>query len=399
MSDTSSTLGADARASTPSVNAPVAGRLSSAPGDRRGTHRVVSVAPMMERTDRHLRTMLRLISRHVALYTEMVTMGAVIHGDRDKLIGFSEHEHPLIIQLGGDDPKQLAEAAKIAVERGYDEVNLNVGCPSPRVSSGNFGASLMGRPEVVRDCVAAMRDAVDVPVTVKHRIGIDDIDTYEHMLRFVDIVSEAGSDRFTVHARKAWLQGLSPKQNRTVPPLRYDEVYRLKRERPELCIEINGGIRTTAETTAHLEHVDAVMIGRAAYETPYVFADMDHLYFGAHHAAQTGSAEAPVPPSREEVIAAYLPYVEARMQDGAKFMTVARHALTLFAGMPGTKRFKRHLTENGVGKGAGPHVLEQALALVPPAVRASRGAAGDAAVREEFENGRRRRPLEETAAG
>ena len=217
---------------------------------------------MMDRTDRHFRRLLRLISRHTLLYTEMVTSRAILHGDRERLLGFDPSERPLALQLGGDDPDQLSECARIANDLGYDEVNLNVGCPSDRVQSGNFGVCLMRTPERVAECVAAMRAAVELPVTVKHRIGVDELDRYEDMLGFVDVVAAAGCDRFTVHARKAWLHGLSPKQNRDVPPLRHADVHRLARERPELIIEINGGLRSLDQVDAELEHVDAVMLGR-----------------------------------------------------------------------------------------------------------------------------------------
>lgn len=319
--------------------------------DIRGTVRPVSVAPMMERTDRHYRQFLRQISRHTLLYTEMVTTGAILHGDREYLIGFDPAEHPVALQLGGDDPADMTACARIAEDFGYDEVNINVGCPSDRVQKGNFGACLMAQPEVVAGCVAAMRDAVDIPVTVKHRIGIDDIDQYEHMLRFVDIVAQAGADRFSVHARKAWLQGLSPKENRNVPPLRYDEVYRLKQERPELVIEINGGVTTAEAIAAHLEHVDAVMIGRAAYDNPYLFATVDRDHFGDDHPIAT----------RRQVAEAMVPYVDTWTARGLKPARIVRHMFHLFAGLPGTRAWKRHLTEQGCQLGRGGDVILEAL--------------------------------------
>ncbi|MDP6945861.1 MAG: tRNA dihydrouridine(20/20a) synthase DusA, partial [Myxococcota bacterium] len=232
---------------------------------RRGQVRPLSVAPMMQRTDRHFRVLIRQVTRHTLLYTEMLTANAIIHGDRRLLLDFDEVEHPVSLQLGGDDPTAMAEAARIGVDYGYDEINLNVGCPSNRVKNGCFGASLMRYPDKVAAIVDAMRGAVSVPVTVKHRIGIDELDRYEDMAHFVSVVREAGADRFSVHARKAWLEGLSPKENRTVPPLRYEDVYALKREFPGLAIEINGGVTTLNEVVDHLEHVDAVMVGRAAY--------------------------------------------------------------------------------------------------------------------------------------
>ncbi len=251
----------------------------------RGETRAVSVAPMMDRTDRHFRYFMRQITRRTLLYTEMVTMNAILHGDRESLLGYSEEEHPIALQLGGDDPGKLAECAKIAEDWGYDEVNLNVGCPSDRVQKGRFGACLMAYPDVVARSVEAMREACGLAVTVKHRIGVDDLDQYEDMKRFVETVARAGCDRFSVHARKAWLQGLSPKENREVPPLRYEDVYRLKDEFRDLKIEINGGIKTLAETKTHLERVDAVMIGRAAYDNPYVFAEVDREIFGDQRCA------------------------------------------------------------------------------------------------------------------
>ena len=230
----------------------------------------VSIAPMMKRTDRHFRYFMRGISKHALLYTEMVTTGALIHGPRERLLRYHADEHPISLQLGGDDPNELRLCARMAEDAGYDEVNLNVGCPSDRVQNGQFGACLMKRPERVAEAVVAMKAEVRIPVTVKHRIGVDDLDQYEDMLNFVDIVSKAKADRFSVHARKAWLQGLNPKENREIPPLRYDEVYELKRVRPDLEIEINGGIKTIESMTSHLEHVDAVMIGRAVYEKSLV---------------------------------------------------------------------------------------------------------------------------------
>ncbi len=302
----------------------------------RGTLCPLSVAPMMDCTDRHFRWLMRQITRHTLLYTEMVTMQAIAHGDREQLLGYSPIEHPVALQLGGDDPKLLAECARIAEGMGYDEVNLNVGCPSDRVASGNFGACLMAAPERVAACVAAMRAAVSVPVTVKHRIGIDDMDSYEHMRRFVDIVAGAGCDRFSVHARKAVLGGLSPKENRTIPPLRYPEVYRLKSELPHLTIEINGGIRTLDAADVHLQHVDAVMLGRAAYDEPYLFAHVDARYFADEHAV----------PSRAEVATRYAEYAERWLAEHPRqrFTLLARHALGLFTGQPNAREYRRLLS-------------------------------------------------------
>ena len=321
----------------------------------RGVLRALSVAPMMARTDRHFRVFMRKITRHTLLYTEMVTMNAIIHGDREHLLGFDPVEGPLALQLGGNDPAKLAECARIAQDRGYDEVNLNVGCPSDRVQSGQFGACLMAQPDLVARCVEAMRAAVTLPITVKHRIGIDELDRYEDMRHFVDVVAAAGSDRFTVHARKAWLQGLSPKENRSVPPLRYEDVYRIKAERPELMFEINGGICSLESTLKHLERVDAVMIGRAAYDNPYLFARADRDVFGA-------STE---PPSRREVVEAMYPYIERVTSQGVKLNKLTRHMVTLFKGQPGTGFWKRYISEHAHLPGAGIEVLEAALAGVP----------------------------------
>ncbi|MFK7986815.1 MAG: tRNA dihydrouridine(20/20a) synthase DusA [Sandaracinaceae bacterium] len=329
----------------------------------RATEMPLSVAPMMDRTDRHYRFFVRQITRRTLLYTEMVTTGALVHGDRAHHLDYDEEEHPIALQLGGDDPEALAECAKMGEDWGYDEININVGCPSDRVQRGCFGVSLMGRPERVAECVAAMRRRVDVPVTVKHRIGFDDIDRYEDMLRFVDIVAEAESDRFTVHARKAWLEGLSPKQNRNVPPLRYDEVHRLKRERPHLFVEINGGIKTLDQVAEQLEHVDAVMLGRAAYDDPYLFADADRRFFDDDRDV----------PSRHEVIERMVDYADRWVKDGGRLHHATRHLMNLFSGMPGARAFRRHLAENATRKGAGADVLREALAKVPTEARKRAG--------------------------
>lgn len=317
----------------------------------------LSVAPMMQRTDRHFRFLLRAISPSTLLWTEMVTARAILHGDLEHLLGFDASEHPLVLQTGGDDPQELAQVAKIAQEWGYDEINLNVGCPSERVKSGNFGACLMLQPELVADCVEAMRQASDLIVTVKHRIGVDEVDSYEDMRRFVAQVDRTGAcQRFTVHARKAWLSGLSPKENRTIPPLRYEEVYRLKREFPSLLVEINGGVKTLDEVEAHLEHVDAVMIGRAAYDDPYMFHEADRRFYG----------ETVAPPTRAEVVARMLPYIEERLSHDphCKLHHITRHMTSLYGGLRGAKLWRRYLSEHHNRPGAGPEVLEQALALV-----------------------------------
>ncbi|BAW95822.1 dihydrouridine synthase A [[Synechococcus] sp. NIES-970] len=310
---------------------------------------------MMDRTDRHFRYLMRQITRRTLLYTEMITTQAIIHGDRPKLLDFDPAEHPISLQLGGDNPKELAACAKVGEDWGYDEINLNVGCPSPRVQQGNFGACLMTQPELVADCVAAMQRAVNIPVTVKHRIGVDEQDSYADLCRFIEIVSATGCDRFSVHARKAWLQGLSPKENRTVPPLRYEDVYQLKQDFPHLWIEINGGITELEQIQAHLTQVDAVMVGRAAYDNPYLFATVDRDIYG----------EAIQPKSRHEIVEAMLPYIERSTKAGVKLHSISRHMLALFLGQPGTKAWKRYITEEARGFTVGREIIEQALALVP----------------------------------
>ncbi len=314
----------------------------------------VCVAPMMEWTDRHCRFFLRQISRQCLLYTEMVTTGAVIHGDRDRLIGFDPAEHPVALQLGGSDPAALAECARIAESWGYDEVNLNVGCPSDRVQSGRFGACLMAEPDLVARCVGAMRDAVSIPVTVKSRIGIDDQQEWLALKGFVDTVAETGATRFIVHARKALLSGLSPKENRDIPPLRYDLVHRLKAERPDLTILINGGIVTLDAAEGHLAELDGVMLGRAGYQNPFILADVDRRFFGGPDSMAT----------RERIVERMLPYIEREMGRGVPLKAMTRHMLGLFQAVPGAKIWRRHLSENSYRPGAGPDVVETALALV-----------------------------------
>ncbi|WP_426736601.1 tRNA dihydrouridine(20/20a) synthase DusA [Myxococcus faecalis] len=312
------------------------------------------VAPMMDWTDRNCRYFHRQISRHTLLYTEMLTTGAVLHGDRERLLGYEAAEHPVAIQLGGSEPEALAEAARIAESWGYDEVNLNVGCPSDRVQSGRFGACLMAEPELVARLVGAMRSAVSIPVTVKSRIAIDEMEEWPTLERFVRRIAAEGCTRFIVHARKAWLQGLSPKENRDVPPLRYDLVHRLKQELPHLDISINGGIKTLDAAAEHLKHVDGVMIGRAVYENPYLLAEADRRFFGATQA----------PRERHEVVEAMLPYIERSRQRGAPLSAVTRHMLGLFQGLPGARAWRRHLSENAHKPGAGPEVVVAALAKV-----------------------------------
>ncbi len=315
----------------------------------------LSVAPMMDRTDRHFRYFMRQITRRTLLYTEMVTSAAILHGDREYLLGFSPEEKPLSLQVGGDNPEELAECTRIAEDMGYDEINLNVGCPSDRVQNGNFGACLMMQPERVARGVEAMIAATSLPVTVKHRIGVDECDRYEDMVNFVRIVSEAGCQRFTVHARKAWLQGLSPKENRDIPPLRYGDVHRLKQEFPHLLVEINGGFKTLEQAREQLEFVDAVMIGRAAYDNPYLFAQVDREIYG----------EEVTPPTRHEVAEAMFAYIDEWIGKGIKLNKITRHMLQLFSGQPGSRAWRRHLTENSCRFGVGSEVVREALAKVP----------------------------------
>ncbi|AWK88737.1 tRNA dihydrouridine(20/20a) synthase DusA [Azospirillum thermophilum] len=313
----------------------------------------LSVAPMMDWTDRHCRYFHRILSKGTLLYTEMVTTGAILHGDRDRYLDFDAAEHPVALQLGGSEPAQLAACARVAEEWGYDEVNLNVGCPSDRVQSGRFGACLMAEPDLVARLVGAMRGAVSIPVTVKSRIAIDEMEEWPTLDRFIRTVSAAGCSHFIVHARKAWLKGLSPKENRDIPPLRYDLVHRLKQEHPHLTIAINGGIRTLDAAAEHLAGLDSVMIGRAAYEDPYILADADRRFFGG----QPG-------PDRQAVVQAMVPYVERQLSRGTPLSAVTRHMLGLFQGLPGARAWRRHLSENAHRPGAGPEVMLSAASLV-----------------------------------
>ena len=310
---------------------------------------------MLDWTDRHCRYFLRLLSRPTLLYTEMVTTGAALHGDRERLLAYDPAEHPLALQLGGCDLGELARCARIAADFDYDEVNLNVGCPSDRVQSGRFGACLMAEPELVADGVAAMRTTVNLPITVKTRIGIDDRDSYEALTDFVGRVASGGCEVFIIHARKSWLRGLSPKENREIPPLRYDIVYRLKRDFPDLTIILNGGLRNLDQAEDELQRVDGVMIGRAAYENPYLLADADRRFFGS---------DTPLP-SRHQVIRAFLPYVENQLQQGTPLHCMTRHVLGLFQGIPGARAWRRHLSEHAHRRGAGVEVLEAALRQIP----------------------------------
>jgi tRNA-dihydrouridine synthase A len=310
---------------------------------------------MMGYTDRHARYFLRLISRHTLLYTEMVTTGAVLHGDRNKLLRFDASEQPLAIQLGGSDPAELAQCSRIAEDAGFSEVNLNVGCPSDRVQSGRIGACLMAQPGLVAELVDAMQSAVRIPVTVKCRVGIDDMDGYAAFVEFIETVADAGCDTFIVHARKAWLQGLSPKQNREVPPLQYDYVYRLKKEHPSLNIVINGGIRTLDEIALHLEQVDGVMLGREAYHNPYLLAPVDQLFYGEQGVERT----------RAEIIDAFSDYVERQLQAGERLHAITRHIHGLYKHTRGSNAWKRYLSRHAHKQGAGTEVLKVARNAVP----------------------------------
>ena len=313
-----------------------------------------SVAPMMDWTDRHCRVFHRLMSRRARLYTEMLTTGAVIHGDRGRLLGFDPSEHPVALQLGGSEPADLATAAKIGEDFGYDEINLNVGCPSDRVKDGRFGACLMAEPALVAEGVAAMKRAVRIPVTVKCRIGIDHQDPELALDALARGVVAAGADALVVHARKAWLNGLSPKENRDIPPLDYDRVYRLKAALPDVPILINGGIGSIAEAARHLDHVDGVMLGRAAYQEPWRLLEVDPQLFGE---------EAPYA-TMKDVFEAMFPYIEGQLAQGTKLHSMTRHFVGAFHGVPGARAFRRHLAENGVRPGAGVDVLRDAIARV-----------------------------------
>ena len=309
-------------------------------------------APMMEWSDTHCRYFWRLLSKKAVLYTEMVTTGALLHGDRERFLSYQPQEHPLALQLGGSNPRALAECARMAEDWGYDEVNLNCGCPSDRVQNNMIGACLMAEPELVARCVREMRKAVTIPVTVKHRIGIDDMDDYEGLKYFVDCLADAGCNTFIVHARKAWLKGLSPKENREIPPLQYDKVVRLKQEFPELTIIINGGITTLDQCETLLKAVDGVMLGREIYSNPYILAEVDQRLYG----------DTAPPPSRAEVMEGFIAYCEEQMEKGIRLNYMTRHILGLYQGLPGARRFRRVISEQAHRPDAGIEVLREALA-------------------------------------
>ena len=319
----------------------------------------LSVAPMMDWTDRHCRYFHRLLSPHARLYTEMVTSAALTHGRRTHLLEHDDFEQPLALQLGGSDPAELAQAARYGADAGYVEINLNVGCPSDRVQSGRFGACLMREPALVADCVSAMRDAVSVPVTVKCRIGVDDQDDYADLQHFTERMVGAGVETLVVHARKAWLQGLSPKENREVPPLNYERVYQLKKDFPQLCIVINGGITTVDAVVEHLRHVDGVMLGRAAYHDPYVLARVEAALYDV------------APPPRDDVLRALIPYIEAERARGTAFKHISRHILGLYQGLPGARAFRRVLSERSHRADAGVDVLLAAMDLTHASLAAA----------------------------
>ena len=310
---------------------------------------------MLDWTDRHERYLLRLMSKHALLYTEMVTTGALIHGDKERYLQFNQEEHPVALQLGGSDPKAMALCARMAEDYGYDEVNINVGCPSDRVQNGAFGACLMAEAELVAENVAAMRNAVDIPVTVKNRIAIDEMDEYETLHDFIKTVSNAGCETFIVHARKAWLKGLSPKQNRDVPPLNYELVYQMKQKFSHIEIIINGGIKTMEESKQHLNHVDGVMLGREVYHNPYAMIEVDQQLCGDDNTSEL---------SQHEVIEKYLAYIEKQLTQGIFLKHMSRHLLGFFTGQTGAKAWRRHISENAHKEGAGVEVIRQAMSFL-----------------------------------
>lgn len=314
-------------------------------------NRLISVAPMMKCTDRHDRYFLRLIAPHILLYTEMITTGALLHGDYQRLLAFDPLEHPVALQLGGSNPDELARCARMGEEAGYDEINLNVGCPSDRVKSGRFGACLMLDPPLVADCIAAMQSVVRVPVTVKCRIGVDYQDSYEDLTRFVQLISQAGCQVFIIHARKAWLNGLSPRQNREVPPLCYDVVHQVKQDFPHLTIVINGGIKTVIDIKEQLQVVDGIMIGREAYSNPYWLADIEKNFFPTETTLL----------KRQQVIEKLIPYIDTQLKNNIKLSGITRHLSGLFQGQSGARKWRRYLSETAHRPGAGTQILMEAL--------------------------------------
>ncbi|MFZ9038733.1 MAG: tRNA dihydrouridine(20/20a) synthase DusA [Gammaproteobacteria bacterium] len=332
-----------------------ADNIPLAAASRSTLNRRFCIAPMMDCSDRHNRFFLRLFSDNILLYTEMVTATAIVHGDRDRLLGFSAQEHPLAVQLGGSDPETLYRAAQICHDYGYDEINLNCGCPSDRVQSGSFGACLMKQPPLVSECVSALKSASPLPVTVKHRTGVDQQEDYDIFAGFAAAQIEAGAEALIVHARNAWLQGLSPRQNREIPPLKYDWVYRLKQDFPDQPIIVNGGIRTLDACLEHLRQVDGVMLGREPYHNPYLLHDVDRVVFGCRQSVSSG---------RREMLRRYYPYIEQQLESGIPLMRVARHLLGLFNGQPNARRWRRYLSENASRRDAGIEVLHRAEQLL-----------------------------------
>jgi len=312
--------------------------------------RRLSIAPMMDRTDRHFRYFLRLITKHTLLYTEMITTGAILYGEQKRFLNYSQREHPLALQLGGSNPDELVRCAKIAEEWDYDEINLNIGCPSDRVQSARFGACLMAEPELVADCVSAMKQQTQIPITVKTRIGIDERDSYEELSAFIEQVSNAGCKTFIIHARKAWLKGLSPKENRETPPLQYETVYLLKKDYPQLEIVINGGFTSIEQIAEQYNHVDGVMIGRAAYQNPYLLAEVDQLIFQDDYPVK----------SRHEILEEFMEYVVHNLAQGIYLSHMARHILGLYQGQAGARLFRRIISEKAYQPGAGLDILKEA---------------------------------------
>lgn len=326
----------------------------------KASHWRFCLAPMMTWSDRHCRYFWRLMTKHSVLYTEMITTGALIHGDRERFLQYNAEEHPVALQVGGHEPAALAECARMAEDWGYDEINLNCGCPSDRVQSGKIGAILMAEPQLVAECVSAMKEACAIPVTIKHRIGIDDMEDYEDMKTFVELCAQAGCQTFIVHARKAWLKGLSPKENREIPPLKYELVYRLKEAFPELTIAINGGIKTIEHTQSLLAHVDGVMIGREAYNNPYFLHTIDQDIFGDDRPRLT----------RKALVEAFMDYCDRQIEEGKSIGTrldhMTRHILGIYHGQPRARLFRKYLTENANKPGANSQVIRDALAIVEP---------------------------------
>ena len=325
--------------------------------------KILAVAPMMDWTDRHCRFFLRLIAKRAWLYTEMVTTGAILHGDKERFLAFDAAEHPMALQLGGSEPEALAEAAAEGEKFGYDEININIGCPSDRVQNGRFGACLMAEPNLVADGVRRIRDRIDLPVTIKTRIGIDDRDDYGFLRDFVGRITEAGCRHIIIHARKAILAGLSPKENREIPPLDYGRVRRLKRDFPDITVVLNGGLKTPSQIIEEIHYVDGVMIGREAYQNPYVLIDMESALFGGDKTTST----------RHDIVRQFLDYVDDKRTTGVPLKSMTRHILGLFNGLPGACAWRRHLSENAMRMDAGPEIIETALALVPdlPAAKAA----------------------------